>query len=132
MPKTLCYSLISLEKLPKNKKENNHYVVNIKRSSLLHDGFKKCEISIWILKNTMITTNELSLTKYKMVHTCIFNYVALSLPTLKSFKCVGLTGRSSLQDNKGILSYLNPDSLWMTIRLMLIFVPSNDHSQHHV
>ncbi len=36
----LCYSLISLEKLTNTKKENNHYVVNIKRSSLLYDAFK--------------------------------------------------------------------------------------------
>ena len=36
----LCYSLISVEKLTNTKKENNHYVVNIKRSSLLYDAFK--------------------------------------------------------------------------------------------
>ena len=40
MHTTFCYGLMSLEQTHKHQKENNHYVINIKRSSLLHDAFK--------------------------------------------------------------------------------------------
>ena len=69
----------------KHSKRNNHHVVHIKRSSLLHYDSKLWSIN-FVLNNIRIKSTTV-FERYKMVRTCTFNYVTMSIPNPKRNKC---------------------------------------------
>ena len=79
------YGLMSLEITLTNIKRNNHHGVNTKRSSLLHYDSKLWSIN-FVLNNIKIKSTTV-LESYKMVHTCTFNYVTMSIPNPKRNRC---------------------------------------------
>ena len=69
----------------KHTKRNNHHVVNTKRSSLLHFDSKLWSIN-FVLNNIKIKSTTV-FERYKMVYTCTFNYVTMSIPNPKRNRC---------------------------------------------
>ncbi len=103
------YSLISLQHLQTNKK------TTIMLSTLIENHLSKmlsnCEVSICSLTNINIIINVFC-KRYNMACTCTFNFVTVSLPPPKSYKCKGLTAEDP---HYKITRYPIIDESWLSL-----------------
>ncbi len=122
------YGSMSLEISLTNIKRNNHHGVNTKRSSLLHYDSKLWSIN-FVLNNIKIKSTTI-FESYKMVCTCTFNYVTMSIPNPKRNRCARPQLRTLIDIN--IKGYHHRWILPLFGWQMLMFVPSNDYSQEYL